>query len=103
MRSDFNLQHSQPDEVHQCLRLARITRGVIGAVIVAAIGFMVVASLPQSAAERNVHDASVNEMQMYAVPPDEGIREVTQPRAASSATGTSDDEMRSLTGVVDHG
>lgn len=103
MRVDFSNQQTQADEVQRYLRLARITRAAMGAAIVGAIGFMIVATLPQGEAERGVHDASVNEMQLYAVPPEEGIRDVEVPPAASSAGRTSDEELRDTTGVVHHG
>ena len=83
MRVDFSNQQSKSDEVQQYLRLARIARGVMGAVIIGGIGFMVAASLPPLDAERSLQDASVSEMQLYAVPPLEGVR---ADRAAPSPT-----------------
>ena len=77
--------------------------GAMGAVIIGVIGFMVAASLPQGDVELGVHDASVSEMQLYAVPPEEGIRDVEPPPAANSSAGTSDEELRGLGGVVHHG
>ena len=103
MRVDFSSQQSKADEVQQYLRLARIARGAMGAVIVAGIGFMAVASLPQNNLERGLQDASVNEMQLYAVPAEEGMRDVEPAPTAGSAAGTSDEELRGLTGVVHHG
>ncbi len=100
MRVDFSNQQSESDEVQQYLRLARIARGLMGAVIIGGIGFMVAASLPQS---DWVHDASVSEMQLYAVPPVEGWREVEPAPSASSSAHTSDEELRGLAGVVHHG
>lgn len=103
MRVDFSNQQSRADEVQQYLRLALITRGAIGAVIIGAIGFMVAATLPTGDWEHGVHDASVNEMQLYAVPPQEGIRDAETAPTAGSSTRTSEEELRSLTGVVHHG
>ena len=103
MRVDFSSEQSKSDEVEQYLRLARIARGAMGAVIIGVIGFLVAASLPQGDVELGVHDASVSEMQLYAVPPEEGIRDVEPPPAANSSAGTSDEELRGLGGVVHHG
>ena len=103
MRVDFSSQQLNADEVQQYLRLARIARGVMGAVIIGGIGFMVAASLPQSDWERGLHDASVNEMQLYAVPPIEGLREVEPAPSANSSGRSSDEELRGLGGVVHHG
>lgn len=112
MRVEFSSQQSDSDEVQQYLRMARLARAGVGVVIVAAIAFMMVASLPQSESERGLHDASVSEMQLYAVPPEEGIRDAEPaPTAgaaksaptAGAASRTPDEELRSLTGVVQHG
>ena len=103
MRVDFSNQQSRTDELQQYLRLARIARGTMGAVIISAIGFLIAATLPHGDAELGVRDASVNEMQLYAVPPEQGVRDVEPPPVASSSTRTSDDELRDVTGVIHHG
>lgn len=103
MRVDFSGQQSESDEVQEYLRLARIARAAMGAVIVGGIGFMVAASLPPLDADRGLRDASVSEMQLYAVPPVEGLRQVEPAPSANSSGRTSDEELRGLGGVVHHG
>ncbi len=112
MRVEFGSQQSDSDEVQQYLRVARLARAGVGVVIVAAIAFMMVASLPQSESERGLHDASVNEMQLYALPPEQGVRNVepaptagaakTAP-TAGAANRTLDEELRSPPVEVHHG
>ncbi len=101
MRVDFSNKQFQSDDVQQYVRLARLTRTAIGAAIVGAIGFMVVASLPTGVSERGLIDASVSEMQLYALPALQGS-DRGQP-AIGSALRAVDDELGSLAGVIDHG
>ena len=103
MRVDFSNRQFQSDEVQQYVRLARITRGAVGAAIVGAIGFMVVASLPPSVSERGLIDASVNEMQLYALPALHGADRLQPEASAGAALRAVEDELGSLSGVIDHG
>jgi len=103
MRVDFNNRQFQSDAVQQYVRLARIARATIGAAIVGAIGFVVVASLPSSVSDRALIDASVSEMQLYALPALQGFEHVQPEAAAGSAVRAVDDELGSLSGVIDHG
>ncbi|MGZ8994147.1 MAG: hypothetical protein ACXW16_09040 [Burkholderiaceae bacterium] len=103
MRVDFSNRQFQSDEVQQYVRVAPIARAAIGAAIVGAIGFMVVASLPSSVSERGLIDASVNEMQLYALPALQGSERVQPESSAGAAVRAVDDEFGSLAGVVDHG
>ena len=103
MRVDFSHRQFRSDEVQQYVRLARITRAAIGSAIVGAIGFMVVASLPPRVSDRALIDASVSEMQLYALPALQGLERVQPEAAAGSAVRAVDDELGSLSGVIDHG
>ena len=103
MRVDFSHRQFRSDEVQQYVRLARITRAAIGAAIVGAIGFMVVASLPPGVSERRLIDASVNEMQLYALPALQGTDRLQPEASAGAAMRPVEDELGSLSGVVDHG
>ncbi len=103
MRVDFSHRQFRSDEVQQYVRLARITRAAIGSAIVGAIGFMVVASLPPSVSERGLIDASVSEMQLYALPALQGTERVQPEPSAGAAMRAVEDELGSLSGVIDHG
>lgn len=103
MRVDFSNKQFQSDDVQQYVRLARLTRTAIGAAIVGAIGFMVVASVPPDVSERGLIDASVSEMQLYALPALQGSDRLQPESSAGAALRAVDDELGSLSGVIDHG
>jgi hypothetical protein len=102
MRVDFSSQQYRADEVQQFVRLARIARAAVGSVIVGAIGYMVVASIPPGASDRGVIDASVSEMQLYAVPPGE-VSDDAVPNPSAGAARSVDEGLGRLDGVVHHG